>query len=79
MTISVTQPSILVKQESAIIDPVRELFDRDLQIINELGIELLYAIESHPHAGHVTSSGKLRQNTGAKIVFGAKLRSIFNC
>lgn len=57
-------------QEGAIIDPVRELFDRDLQIINELGIELLYTIETHPHADHVTSSGKFRQNTGAKIVFG---------
>lgn len=57
-------------QEGAIIDPVRELFDRDLQIINELGIELLYTIETHPHADHVTSSGKIRQSTGARIVFG---------
>ena len=57
-------------QEGAIIDPVRELFDRDMQIINELGIELLYTIETHAHADHVTSSGKIRQNTGAKIVFG---------
>ena len=57
-------------QEGAIIDPVRELFERDMQIINELGIELLYTIETHPHADHVTSSGKIRQTTGAKIVFG---------
>ena len=56
-------------QEGAIIDPVRELFDRDMQIINELGIELLYTIETHPHADHVTSSGKIRQATGARIVF----------
>ena len=57
-------------QEGAIIDPVRELFDRDMQIINELGIELLYSIETHPHADHVTSAGKIRQTTGARIVFG---------
>jgi len=57
-------------QEGAIIDPVLELFDRDMQIINELGIELLYTIETHAHADHVTSSGKIRQRTGAKIVFG---------
>jgi sulfur dioxygenase len=57
-------------QEGAIIDPVWENFDRDMQIINELGIELLYSIETHAHADHVTSGGKMRQMTGAKIVFG---------
>ena len=58
-------------REGAIIDPVREQFERDLQIIEELGIELLYTIETHAHADHVTSAGKIRQITGAKIVFGA--------
>jgi glyoxylase-like metal-dependent hydrolase (beta-lactamase superfamily II)/rhodanese-related sulfurtransferase len=57
-------------QEGAIIDAVKEQFDRDLQLIKELGIELLYAIETHAHADHITSAGLLRQNTGAKIVFG---------
>ncbi|MDH5354079.1 MAG: MBL fold metallo-hydrolase [Gammaproteobacteria bacterium] len=57
-------------REAAIIDPVRELFERDMQLINELGLELLYTIETHAHADHVTSSGKIRQNTGARIVFG---------
>jgi glyoxylase-like metal-dependent hydrolase (beta-lactamase superfamily II)/rhodanese-related sulfurtransferase len=59
-------------QEGAIIDPVWEHFDRDMQIIKELGIELLYSMETHAHADHVTSGGKLRQMTGAKIVFGEK-------
>lgn len=57
-------------REAAIIDPVRELFERDMRLINELGLELLYTIETHAHADHVTSSGKIRQNTGARIVFG---------
>ncbi len=57
-------------QEGAIIDAVKEQFERDLQVIKELGIELLYAIETHAHADHITSAGMLRQNTGAKIVFG---------
>ena len=56
--------------EGAIIDPVLELFDRDLQIINELGVELLYAIETHAHADHITSSGKLREQVGARLVYG---------
>lgn len=90
MTISFSQPSLLVKQlidyetftytyilvdpktqEGAIIDGVKERFKRDLQYVEELGIELLYAIETHAHADHVTSAGMMRQNTGAKIAFGA--------
>jgi sulfur dioxygenase len=49
-------------KEGAIIDPVWEHFDRDLNIISERGIELLYSIETHAHADHITSGGKLRQN-----------------
>ena len=57
-------------REGAIIDGVLETFDRDMQIINELGIELLYAIETHAHADHITSAGKMRELTGAKLVYG---------
>ena len=56
--------------EGAIIDSVLETYDRDMQIINELGIELLYAIETHAHADHITAAGKLRETTGAKLVYG---------
>ncbi len=38
-----------------------ETFERDMQIINELGVELLYAIETHAHADHITSAGKIRE------------------
>ncbi|HUV23477.1 MAG TPA: MBL fold metallo-hydrolase, partial [Gammaproteobacteria bacterium] len=57
-------------REGAIIDGVLETFDRDIQIINELGIELLYAIETHAHADHITSAGKMREMTGVKLVYG---------
>lgn len=57
-------------QEGAIIDPVKDLYERDMQLINEIGVELLYTVETHTHADHVTSSGKVRQSTGARIVFG---------
>ncbi len=56
-------------QEAAIIDPVKEQFNRDVKMIEELGVELIYTIETHVHADHSTSSGMLRQNTGAQIVF----------
>ena len=56
--------------EGAIIDAVLETFDRDMQIINELGVELLYAIETHAHADHITSAGKIREIIGARLVYG---------
>ena len=55
--------------EGALIDPVLEQFERDLQYVEELGVELLYVFETHAHADHITSAGLLRQKTGAKIVF----------
>jgi len=57
-------------REGAIIDGVLETYERDMQIINELGVELLYAIETHAHADHITSAGKIREATGAKLVYG---------
>jgi sulfur dioxygenase len=64
--------------EGVIIDAVKEQLDRDLQCIEELGIELLYSIETHVHADHITSAGAIRQKTGAKIVYShsAAIKSI---
>ena len=56
--------------EGLIIDPVKEQFDRSLQFIEELGVELKYVIDTHVHADHVTSSCMLRDATGAKSAFG---------
>lgn len=55
-------------KEAAIIDPVKEQFDRDAQLIEELGFNLKYVLETHVHADHITSSGKLRDRFGAKVV-----------
>ena len=58
-------------QQGVLIDPVREQLERDLALIRELGVELLYVLETHVHADHVTSAGMIRQQTGAQIVYGA--------
>jgi sulfur dioxygenase len=55
-------------KEAAIIDPVKEQFDRDAQLIEELGFNLKYVLETHVHADHITSSGKLRDRFGSKVV-----------
>jgi len=54
-------------KEAAIIDSVKEKFDRDSKYIEELGLTLKYAFETHVHADHVTASGLLRKKTACKI------------
>jgi sulfur dioxygenase len=51
-------------QEAILVDPVLEQVDRDLKLLNELGLTLRYCLETHIHADHVTGTGKLRQVTG---------------
>ena len=42
-----------------------ERVDRDLKLIEELGLKLVYTLDTHVHADHVTGSGELRKRTGA--------------
>lgn len=60
-----------ITKEAIIIDPVDETKQRDIGLIEELGLHLKYILETHIHADHITSSCPLKQrfNT-AKIVLG---------
>jgi sulfur dioxygenase len=40
--------------EAVLIDPVIETVERDLQLLEELGLTLKYTVETHIHADHVT-------------------------
>lgn len=53
-------------REAALIDPVLETLDRDLQVLRDLGLALKYTIETHIHADHVTGAARLRELTGCK-------------
>lgn len=53
-------------REAVIIDPVDHNLERDLAHLRRLGLTLAYVLETHAHADHVTSAGKLRELTGAK-------------
>lgn len=57
-------------RKAALIDPVLEQVDRDLQVVRELGLTLSHVLETHIHADHVTSAGVLRQRTGCMVVVG---------
>lgn len=54
-----------------LIDPVRDQFNRDVRLLKELRLTLVYVLDTHIHADHVTASGLLRAATGAKIVMGS--------
>ena len=57
-----------VTSEAAIVDPVKEQFERDALLIKQLGFNLKYVLETHVHADHITSSGKLRDEFSAEVV-----------
>jgi sulfur dioxygenase len=54
-------------RQALMIDPVREQFSRDEQLLRELGLELMYVLETHIHADHVTSAAQLRSHFGAQV------------
>jgi len=56
---------------AVIIDPVFEQVRRDAALIEELGLRLEYALETHVHADHVTGAWLLRQRTGCRIALSA--------
>lgn len=52
-------------KDAVIIDPVDRHWQRDLAHIERLGLTLTHVLETHAHADHVTSAGRLRALTGA--------------
>jgi sulfur dioxygenase len=56
--------------EALIIDPVLERVDRYLQLIRELDLKLVKAIDTHLHADHITGLGALRDRTRCITVMG---------
>lgn len=57
-------------REAVLIDTVREQVDRDLKLVNELQLKLVYVLDTHTHADHVTAAGVIRERTGARTVAG---------
>lgn len=48
------------EKTAVLIDPVLEQVERDLQIVDELGLELTITLNTHCHADHITGSGKIK-------------------
>jgi glyoxylase-like metal-dependent hydrolase (beta-lactamase superfamily II) len=56
--------------EALIIDPVLEKVDRYVQLLRELDLRLVKAVDTHLHADHVTGLAELRDRTHCITVMG---------
>jgi sulfur dioxygenase len=48
-------------KDAILVDPVDVQVDRDLDSIKELGLNLVYGVNTHAHADHITGTGLLKQ------------------
>ncbi|GAB2284267.1 Polypeptide N-acetylgalactosaminyltransferase 3 [Dionaea muscipula] len=52
-----------------LIDPVDKSVDRDLSLVRDLGLKLIYAMNTHVHADHVTGTGLIKSKVpGVKSI-----------
>lgn len=58
-------------REAVLIDPVDTQIERDLKLLKELNLNLIYDIETHIHADHVTAGHALRKHiSSVKTIVG---------
>lgn len=59
-----------IGREAVLIDPVKEQLPLYQQLLNELDVKLMFAIDTHVHADHITALGDLRTATECVTVMG---------
>ncbi len=57
--------------QAMLIDPVMPSWERDLQLVRSLGLDLAFTVETHVHADHITSALRLKREAGSRIAFPA--------
>jgi len=55
-------------RRAALIDPVASELDDYIELLQALNLKLIYTLETHVHADHITASGLLRETLGSKSV-----------
>jgi glyoxylase-like metal-dependent hydrolase (beta-lactamase superfamily II)/rhodanese-related sulfurtransferase len=61
--------------EALILDPVLEKADRYCQLLRELDLRLVKAVDTHLHADHVTGLGELRDRTRCVTIMGEQSKA----
>lgn len=57
-------------RQALLVDPVFEQARRDAALVEELGLKLLWTLDTHVHADHVTGAWLLRERLGSRIAIG---------
>ena len=61
--------------EALLLDPVLEKVDRYCQLLRELDLKLVKAVDTHLHADHVTGLGELRDRTQCVTIMGEQSKA----
>jgi sulfur dioxygenase len=57
--------------QAVLIDPVVNAIDRDLALLQQLGLTLACTVDTHIHADHITGALHLKQRTGCRMAMPA--------
>lgn len=57
--------------KTVLIDPVLDTVDRDLQLLNEMGLKLDFTLDTHIHADHLSGAQQLKSQVGSRIAYPA--------
>lgn len=58
------------RRDAVLIDPVLSELDRYAALIREIGLNLVWALDTHVHADHITAAGALAERYGARSATG---------
>jgi glyoxylase-like metal-dependent hydrolase (beta-lactamase superfamily II)/rhodanese-related sulfurtransferase len=61
--------------EALILDPVVDKVDRYCQLLRELDLRLVKAVDTHLHADHITGLGELRDRTQCVTIMGEQTKA----
>lgn len=61
--------------DALLIDPVRGQMPAYLRLLDELGLKLMAAVDTHVHADHITALGALREATGCLTWMGKEAQA----
>jgi sulfur dioxygenase len=64
-----------ITHKAALIDTVKSEVPKYLQLLRELNLTLVYALDTHTHADHITAAGALRELTGCTTLLGEEANS----
>ena len=62
-------------RQAVLIDTVKSEVERYVQLLKELNLNLVYVLDTHTHADHITGAGALRDATGACTLLGQEADS----